>query len=214
MENNKGRKRYIKWFRRWRKMLIIFMGIVYPFRIKGLQTKFTGTTYIYVCNHYRVWDLVYPCIATKDPIHFMAKQSLWKRGIVKYLAIKSECIPVNRDGNDIKAVIQAMRYLKNGENVGIFPEGTRNKSNDIFLPFKGGASALSIKTKTPIVPIVQMGKARLFRKTDVVYGHPIEFSEYYDKRITEEDIEKCDRILLETMLKMREDNLDAKKKKR
>ena len=55
---------------------------------------------------------------------------------------------------------------------------------------------MSIKTRTPIIPIVQIKKIKAFRKSKVFYGEPFEFSDYYDKKITAEDIEECDGILL------------------
>lgn len=95
-----------------------------------------------------------------------------------------------------------MKYLKGGESIVIYPEGTRNKSKEIFLPFKGGAAAISIKTKTPIVPVVQVKKIRFLRRSHVIYGEPIEFSEYYDKRLSEEDIAICENMLREKMLEL------------
>ena len=43
--------------------------------------------------------------------------------------------------------------------------------------------------------MVQIKKIRIFRKARVLIGEPMEFTEYYDKRLTEEDIKKCDAIL-------------------
>ena len=84
----------------------------------------------------------------------------------------------------------------------VFPEGTRNRSEEILLPFKSGASALSIKTKTPIVPIVQLHKAKFLRRSRVLYGEPLEFSEYYDRRLCDADIAECDEKLRNTMIEM------------
>ena len=104
-----------------------------------------------------------------------------------------------RDGTDVRALMQAMKYLKEGSFVGVFPEGTRNKTDEIFLPFKSGATALAIKTKTPIIPVVQVKKIRLFKLARVYYGDPFELSEFYDKKLAQEDVERADEILLEKM---------------
>jgi 1-acyl-sn-glycerol-3-phosphate acyltransferase len=146
----------------------------------------------------------------------MAKKELFEKGLMKKFVLKSECIPVNRDGNDLKAVMQAMKYLKNGENLGIFPEGTRNKSDNVFLPFKSGATALSIKTKTPIVPVIQIKKLRFWRRSHVYYGEPIEFAEFYDKKISDEDIKQCDIVLRDKMFELYytlKNEVESKKKK-
>ena len=77
-----------------------------------------------------------------------------------------------------------------------------NKTKVILLQFRSGATALSIKTKTPMIPMVQVKPIRLFRKAHVLIGEPIEFTEYYDKRLTEEDIKKCDDMLRDKIYEM------------
>ena len=67
----------------------------------------------------------------------------------------------------------------------------------MFLPFKSGAAALSIKTKTPIIPVVQVKKIKAFRKMHVYYGEPFELTEFYGKKLTQEDVEKADEVLFE-----------------
>ncbi|MDE7440477.1 MAG: 1-acyl-sn-glycerol-3-phosphate acyltransferase [Clostridia bacterium] len=176
---------------------------------------FKDRAYIFVGNHLSVLDVVFPAVSTNRAVHYMAKSSLFEKGLMKKFVHKCECIPVNRDGTDVKAVMQAMKYLKMGESVVIFPEGTRNKTNETFLPFKSGATAISIKTKTPIIPMVQIKPIRIFRKAHVLFGEPIEFTEYYDKRLNEEDIKKCDDILLEKLSEMHQQltSILSKKKK-
>lgn len=191
-----------KWFRTLRRAEPILYRPLFPYKKYGHTEKFTDRAYIFVGNHLSVLDVVFPAVSTNRAVHFMAKKSLFEKGLMRKFVLKCECIPVNRDGTDVKAVMMAMKYLKMGECVVIFPEGTRNKTNEIFLPFKGGATAISIKTKTPIVPMVQVKKIRMFHRANVLFGEPIEFTEYYDKRLTEEDINKCDEILRNKLYEM------------
>lgn len=191
-----------KRFNRMRKLEPIFFRPFLPYKKHGHTEPFTDRAYIFVGNHRSIFDVVFSAVATNKPIHYLAKKELWDKGIFKGFVRKCECIPVSRDGSDVKAVMLSMKYLKGGECISIFPEGKRNKTDEIFLPFKGGATAISIKTKTPIIPFVHYKKLRLFRRTYVMYGEPLEFTEYYGKRLTEEDIQKCDEILRNTMLEM------------
>ena len=94
-------------------------------------------------------------------------------------------------------------YLKNGEVINIFPEGTRNHSYDEFLPFKGGAAALAIKTGAPIIPVVEIERIRFLHKVDVVYGDPIYLTRYYGKRLNSEELEEIDEWLRSVMMNMR-----------
>lgn len=205
IKNSKKKKltKYEKWFRTMHRFQRICMQpLLFPLKKHGHTQPFNDRAYIIVGNHKSVLDVVPAALATDKPVHFMAKKELFEKGIGKWFTAKCQCIPVNRDGNDVRAIMQAMKYLKNGEAVCIFPEGTRNKTEDIFLPFKSGAAALSIKTKTPIVPMVQVKKIKAFKKAHVLYGEPFEFTDYYDKKLTEADILECDEILRTKMLEL------------
>lgn len=184
----------------WEKHLF---RVVFPYKRHGNLTKYENGAMIIIGNHYSVLDVVYPCLLTDRPIHFMAKQELWKGGPMKWFANKCECIPVKRDGSDVQAIKTAMRYLKNGDVVNIFPEGTRNRSYAELLPFHAGAAALSIKMQAPIIPIVQIKKLKAFHKSHIIYGDPIEFRQFYNKKVTKEDIEACDNRLREAIINMR-----------
>jgi 1-acyl-sn-glycerol-3-phosphate acyltransferase len=197
-----------KFFTRLRKLERIFYRLVFPYRKHGNLKKYNDGALILVGNHYSVLDVVYPCMVTDKPVHFMAKSQLWDKPISRWFANKCECIPVKRDGTDVQAVKTCMRLLKNGEIINIFPEGTRNHSYDDFLPFKGGAAALSIKTQTPILPVIQVEKVKAFHTIDVIYGDPIEFKKYYGKKLTSEQMDECDTELRNILKNMRQSYID------
>ena len=206
-----------KWFRTMRRFYKIVLRPIYPLKKYGHTELFDDRSYIIVGNHLSVLDVIPSALATSKPVYFMAKKELFEKGVGKWFTKKCQCIPVNRDGNDVRAIMEAMKHLKNGGIVNIFPEGTRNKSDDLFLPFKSGATALSIKTKSPIIPMIQVKKIKPFHRINVLFGEPFEFTEYYDKKLTDDDIKKCDEILrqkLEDMYHELEDILAAKKKKK
>ncbi len=205
--------KYEKWFRFMHRTHHI-VKIVYPYKKHGHTQPFNDRAYIFVGNHRSLLDVIPAAVATDKPVHFMAKKELWNKGLMKKFVIKCQCIPVNRDGNDVRAIMTAMKYLKNGESVVIFPEGTRNKTKEVFLPFKSGAAALSIKTKTPIVPVIGLKKIRAFRRHHIMYGEPFELTEYYDKKLTEEDIAEADEKLRLHMLELYNRLNDERTKKR
>lgn len=181
----------------------VLFRVVFPYKKYGNYRKYNDGPLIIVGNHYSVLDVVYPCLITDRPIHFMAKAELWNGGFMKWFATKCECIPVKRDGNDVQAIKDAMRYLKDNQVVNIFPEGTRNHSYADLLPFHAGAAALSIKMQAPIVPVVQVKKLKAFKRSCIIYGDPIEFRQYYGKRVTKEQLEECDKQLRDAIINMR-----------
>lgn len=209
--------KFEKWFRFMHRVKRCVYAPLFPYKKHMPLFGYEDRPYIIVGNHLSLLDVVFAASAIPDkPVHFMAKKELFKKGLMRKFVTKCQCIPVNRDGNDLKAVMQAMKYLKSGESVVIFPEGTRNKTEEVFLPFRSGATALSIKTKTPIIPVVQIKKIRFLRKSHAIYGEPIEFTEYYDKKITDDDIKKCDEELRNKMLELHAElsQMLNKKKKR
>ncbi|MDE5729501.1 MAG: 1-acyl-sn-glycerol-3-phosphate acyltransferase [Clostridia bacterium] len=203
-----------KRFKRWRRLYACCRWLM-PVKKYGHKEPYNDGSYVIVGNHKSGLDIIPAALATDKPVRFMAKKDLFERGIIKKLCESMEVIPVSRDGNDVRAVMQAMKALKNGEIIAIYPEGTRNKTDEIFLPFKSGATMLSIKTRSPIIPVVHAKKMKLFHRAHVIYGEPLEFAEFYDKKPTEEDIKKCDEILRGEMLKLHARLLEetAKKKK-
>lgn len=201
-EKKKKLNKLEKWFRTMRRFNKCFFRFIFPIKRLGHKEQFNDRAYIYVSNHLSVLDVV-PVAASLDrPVHFMAKKELAEKKIGRWFTNKCECILVNRDGSDVRAVMQAMKYLKNDESICIFPEGTRNKSEEVFLPFKSGAATLSIRTKTPIIMIVQCKKIKPFKRNYFYFAEPFEFSEYYDKKLTEEDIAEADEKLKQKMLKL------------
>lgn len=203
-EKQKKRKlsKLEKWFRFMRRLYSSLLCIMVPIKRLGHKEQFNDRAYIYVANHLSIWDVIPAAISLDKPVHYMAKKEIANSRIGKWFTSKCECILVNRDGTDVRAVMTAMKYLKNGESVCIFPEGTRNKTDEVFLPFKSGAATLSIKTKTPIVMVLQCKRIKLFRRNYFYYSEPFEFNEYYGKKLTEDDISEADEKLKQKMLEL------------
>lgn len=205
--NNKKKKKLTKHEKLFKVLRSFARGLykaVCPYTLYGNLQKYNEGSLITVGNHYSYMDVVFPVLVTDKPIHFIAKQQLWTDGgLMKKFVTMCECIPVKRDGSDVQAIKECLRILKTGGVINIFPEGTRNHSYDGYLPFYGGAAALSIKTQTPIIPIIKVNKIKAFRRTHVIIGDPIEFREYYGKKVSKEQIDECDEKLRQAMWNMR-----------
>ena len=61
-------------------------------------------------------------------------------------------------------VLDAIAKIKSGISICIFPEGTRNKSDDDFLPFHGGSLKIAEKSGCPIIPVAINGSDDVFEK--------------------------------------------------
>ena len=121
---------------------------------------------IIICaNHKHVMDQCPILISTKRMVHYMAKKEYFD-GKFAWFFKMAGCISVNRSIKDTEASNKALELLKNGYAVGLFPEGTRNKTKEKLLPFKFGAVSMAKKTDATIVPVGITGEYK-FRSKDL-----------------------------------------------
>ena len=211
--NKKGR--HIIGFINFLRVLVLpTFFLLRPCRYYG-NRKVKDGAYIYVSNHYGLMDPAYVAATTWEGIHFVGKKEIFESKILGKIARKAKAISVNRDGNDVRGLLDCFKCLKNGDKICIYPEGTRNKTDQELLPFHHGAAIMSIKCKTPIIPIVIYSKPKFFRRTDILIGEPFELTEYYNKKLSDEEMAQADEYLRQHMLEMRRKHTEylANKKK-
>lgn len=199
-----------------KKFMVAVTQILFPFKLVGAEKVEDGAC-VLVGNHYRIWDIVHMACTTKEKVHFITKKELYKNKFLAHLCGIVEAIPVSRDGQDAKAVMTALRYLKNGEKISMFPEGTRNRTEEELLPLKGGAAMFAIKARVPVYPVMCPHKTRLFRRTKILVGDPIDLSAFYERCLTAEDYAAAEEVIREKMLETKRAAVEAfgkKKKKR
>ena len=104
----------------------------------------------------------------------MAKSEYFNKKIKKNFFNSIGCISVHRDRKDKVAVDEALKTLKNNGAIGIFPEGTRNRSNkDLLLNFKYGTVSMASKTNSYIVPFAITGDYKFRSKNLMIrFGKP------------------------------------------
>lgn len=196
-----------------KKFMVAVTQFLFPFKLIGKEKVKDGPC-VLVGNHYRIWDIVHMACTTKEKVHFITKKELYKNKFLAHLCDIVEAIPVSRDGNDAAAIMSALRYLKKGEKISMFPEGTRNRTQEDLLPLKGGAALFAIKAKVPVYPVMCLRKTRLFRRTKIVVGDPIDLSDYYEKRMTAEDYAAAEERIRECMLSVKREGLEKYGKKK
>ena len=196
-----------------KKFMVVVTQIIFPFKLYGKEKVKDGAC-VLVGNHYRIWDIVHMACTTKEKVHFITKKELYKSKFLAHLCDIVEAIPVSRDGQDAKAIMTALRYLKKGEKISMFPEGTRNRTDAELLPLKGGAALFAIKAKVPVYPVMCLRKTRLFWRTKIVVGDAVDLSDFYDKRMTAEDYEAAEERIRERMLATKHDYIAMQEEKK
>jgi 1-acyl-sn-glycerol-3-phosphate acyltransferase len=120
----------------------------------------------------------------------MAKEELFKKGISKWFWTSIGAFPVKRGKGDIGAIKSTLKYLKKGELVCMFPEGTRSKDGKT-KKLKNGAALIASTAKVSIIPVGITADFRPFSKVTVKYGDPISFEELYGKKATKEELDEA-----------------------
>ena len=129
-------------------------------------------------NHKHLFDQCLTIIATKRPIHYMAKKEYFDNKKVAWFFKGTGCISVDRKNKDPKAKEAALDVLNDGGAIGIFPEGTRNRTEALLLPFKFGAVSLALKTDSYIVPFAITGDYKFRSKNlKITYGKPFKITD-------------------------------------
>ena len=115
------------------------------------------------------------------------------------------CISVDRENHEEakKAKEKAISILKKGGAIGIFPEGTRNKTDAFLLPFKYGAVSMAKKTDATIVPFAVTGKYEKGGNLMVRFGEPF--------KVTNMTLEEANDKLFNVIKSLKEENLKATK---
>ena len=108
--NKKGRHISVK-MNILRVLLIPLSRIFRPFRYYG-NKKIKDGAFVYVCNHYSIFDAVYPAWTTWEILHFIAKRENFETPIIGTLARSVKAICANRNGNDARAMLDSMKCLK------------------------------------------------------------------------------------------------------
>ena len=132
------------------KFLIIFK-LLFRLKVTGQENIPQDGPFIIVANHSSLLDPVILGVSVRPKVIFVAAAYLFKIGWLGYLLRKANSIPVQGE-NDISSLKRALKILKAGGVLGIFPEGGVDRQKD-NLPIKAGAAYLATKVGVPIVPI-------------------------------------------------------------
>ena len=149
-------------YRMVRPMITVLFYIIYRPTIKGEEYLPKKGKIILAGNHTNNLDCILLISSTKRTIHFLAKEELLK-GPLKLIFKNMGIIPVNRKIHDKEALTNSIKSLNEGKVIGIFPEGTFNKTNKPILPFKIGAVKMASETNSKIIPFTITGKYKLGR---------------------------------------------------
>ena len=121
---------------------------------------------LYVSNHRSMIDgLIMPSVIEKPLGMIIAKEPQYENiPIVNKWTKLSKCLYIDRENNRnaIKTILEASIVIKEGVNIGAFPEGHLTDENDILDVFKDGLFRIATKAQCPVVPIVIEGSEKSY----------------------------------------------------
>jgi len=150
----------------FRKFLVAILRqafrLIMKMEVEGLENLPLEGSLVIACNHVTNFDVFPMQFSLPRPIFFMAKAELFKFPLMDVALRNLGAFPVYRGEKDAWAMSHARKVLEQGQTLGMFPEGTRNKGKGLGVA-KTGTARMAIDTSSPIVPMVVTGTDRFFK---------------------------------------------------
>lgn len=159
-------------------ILKTFAWFIMKFEVRGAEHLPSEGAAVLACNHVTTYDILPMQLSISRPIFFMAKKELMRNPVMEYILRKGGVYPVYRGTKDEWAHRHSEKVLEQGQVLGIFPEGTRNKGRGLRIA-KTGAARFAINANCPIIPMAISGSQNVFKtfprraKIEVQLGEPI-----------------------------------------
>jgi 1-acyl-sn-glycerol-3-phosphate acyltransferase len=158
--------------------------LIFSMRVVNQERMIESGPLLIAVNHSSFFDPPLAGICSKRGVYYLARKTLLKWPFFGPLFPEMNVIPVERDGNDMSALREVIKKVKDGNAVLLFPEGTRSLDGHL-QPARAGIGLVIAKTGAPVLPMRIFGAYEAFPKNarhlqlsqiTVVIGEPIHFS--------------------------------------
>lgn len=152
-------KHFLYTITRWILNIVFFK--IFHLHVEGRENMPVKGAVIVAPNHKSNWDPPLIGVAFSNRVvHYMAKEELFKNPIAAWILTMFGTFPVKRGSGDGSAVMRAVRELRKGYPVGIFPEGTRIKREGLGR-FHSGMASIAMIEGTDILPVAVVGSLNM-----------------------------------------------------
>lgn len=168
---------------RWLVSIIAtILRLVIPCKIYGKENIVKHNT-VYMCNHQSINDMIILLAHLPSNTHFIAKKEIFKNKLFSWVLKEVRVFPVDRGSADLKAIKHACNVLKDGNNLMIFPQGTRMDSPEVKLEdMHAGTGMFALKNQSVVVPMMFKEKPKFFKKNTLYIGEPLDLSAFEGKK--------------------------------
>ena len=202
-ESRREDRRRDAWFHFLYAVIWPFFNLFRPLRVVGRENIPDGAA-VLCPNHTTLGDPFYVVFAfgRKYPMRAMAKIQIMRVPVIGWILGKAGVFGVDRGHADMKAVKTALKFLKDGNKLLMFPEGTRvHEGEDVAA--KTGAAMFATRTGAPLLPIYIQRKKKLFARNVVVIGQPYH-PEYAGRKPTPDELDAIAGDLMDRVRKLGE----------
>lgn len=179
-----------------KSVVFAYCKIVYRVKIVGRENIPKTGPVIFCGNHKTFLDpplLEVTC--KRDDTRFIAKEELARNPFLAFLGRAFNVILVKRNDKDFGPMKESLKTLKDGKCIAIFPEGTRNGIKKGIKP-KTGVAYFALNSKATVIPVGIKGGEKVFQKTVITYGKPLDLEEYKkNKKDKEVAVEVTNKIM-------------------
>lgn len=166
----------------------------FPFTVTGKENIPPKGGFIFASNHLSNLDPLLIGLSLDRPISYMAKDSLFKNCIFGFLLRRVWAFPVKRGTADIGSLREALRRLKAGNPLVLFPQGTRRLAGDQNLDkLHPGVGFVASRSGVPVIPVLITGSDQVLPpQAKWFHRHPITLTIgkplFFDPRAEHEEV--------------------------
>lgn len=129
---------------------------LFDYQAEGLEHRIDDGPALIACNHASYFDPPLVGIAYDNPVHFVARSSLFAPGLAEAILRRCNTIPINRERPDLATIRRILAVLRGGHRVVIFPEGTRTRDGRLGQA-GAGIGMIVAKAGVPVQPVRLFG---------------------------------------------------------
>lgn len=186
-------------------LMRVFLRLCFRYRIEGTENIPSEGGAIVALNHRSYWDVVFAGACVDRPLRYMAKSTLFDNPVFGCLITKLGAFPVERGKGDVGAIRSALKILRDGNLMLIFPEGKRVRNGE-RVKAKSGVALIASMANVPIVPICIDGEYKFFGKIKFKIAPPIDLNAKYGRKLTSAQLQEGADEALNTIYSMEESN--------
>lgn len=185
---------------------------LFKFQVFGSENVPSIGGVLLMSNHASYLDPIFLGAAVQRNLHYMARSTLFKPGIINWFLLNMNAFPVHLGSPDRKAIRQALQTLNDGKVLIIFPEGTRSIDGSLGKA-QDGIGFIVYRANATVVPVFLDGTQKVLprgakmiklAKISISFGEPLNMKIYRSQEASRETYSKIGEDIMSAIAKLKE----------